>query len=102
MPKIYVDDNPTWVDKNSVINTAEINDLIHFFVLNSPVDGLSCRQISISDYGWNTPWRKPFCLRRQLNNLTNSHAFLYSVKSYDAMEEGIIKADLQCFPPHSL
>ncbi len=57
MPAIEVDEKPTWISP-AIIDTEEFNTIFRFFVICSPVDGLSARQVSLADYGWNTPWRQ--------------------------------------------
>ena len=101
MAAIPVDEKATWVIDDP-IQSEEILRVYKFFVLNSPVDGLSSRQKSLLDYGWNTPWRKPFSMRKKLNHLSSNHAFIFTAKNYEVMDAALTKADLITFPPVDL
>ncbi len=98
MAAVEVDAKAHWITKAD-IDTVDFNRIYRFFVIFSPVDGLSSRQKSFSDYGWDTPWRKPFSLRRQLNGLSNNNELIFSAHKYDNMDGELIKADLVEFPP---
>jgi hypothetical protein len=50
---------------------------------------------SLVEYGWNTPWSKPFYLNKQLRQAASNYNLIYSAKSYDAMDIALEKADLK-------
>lgn len=101
MSSVEVNAKATWITKE-LISSEDYNKIYMFFVINSPVDGMSSRGKSFSDYGWKTPWRKPFCLRRQFNSLSNNKELIYSAQKYDNMDEALEKADLKDFPPRDI
>ena len=80
----------------------DFNRIFMFFVVHSPVFDQSSRCISLLDYGWTTPWRKPYSLRIQLNRVSNSKNLLFSASKYDLMDRELEKADLLEFPPTDL
>ena len=98
MAEISIPEKAQWVEP-AVIDTEDFNRIFRFFVINTPADGLSSRQKKLVDYGWNTPWRKPYSLRRQLNHLSNNPFLIFSAQKYDQMDTQMHKADLMIFPP---
>ena len=98
MAAIPVDEIPAWIT-GEPIRTEEVLRVYKFFVMNSPVDGLSSRQKSLLDYGWNTPWRKPYSMRKRLNHLVGNKDFLFTAQKYDTLDVTLTAADLMTFPP---
>lgn len=83
--------------------------IYRFFVVNSPVSGLSARGKDIAkEYGWKKPWSSPYYLNKQLKELTTDKNLLYSASSYEQkksstkkvelMDEAIKKANIVVFP----
>ena len=101
MAAVSTDEKAQWI-KPAVIDTEDVGRVVRFFVLNSPVDGLSSRQKSLRDYGWHTPWRKPYSLRKRLNALSSNNALIFSAQTYDTMDAALMKADLLSFPPSDI
>ena len=98
MAVVEIDEKASWITP-ATIESEEFSRIFRFFVVNSPIDGLSSRQISLADHGWKTPWRKPYSLRKQLNHLANNHALIFSAQKYDQIHAEMAKADLLEFPP---
>ncbi len=98
MAAIPVDEKPAWI-VGDPLRTEEILRVYKFFVMNSPVDCLSSRQKSLLDYGWNTPWRKPYSMRKKLNHLVGNKDFLFTAQNYDVLDAALTTADLMTFPP---
>ena len=101
MAAILVDEIPAWIT-GEPIRTEEVLRVYKFFVMNSPVDGLSSRQKSLLDYGWNTPWRKPYSMRKRLNHLVGNKDFMFTAQKYDTLDAALTAADLMTFPPTNL
>ena len=49
---------------------------------------------SLEEYGWSTPWRKPYYLNRQLKQAATNFNLIYSANTYDSLESALDKADL--------
>lgn len=79
---------------NNLFRDSDFVDIFTFFVINSPCSTLSRRRISLYDYGWNTPWRKPFSLRRQLQRASSNYKLLHSADNVDSVEAALEKASL--------
>lgn len=47
------------------------------------------------EYGWKTPWKKPYHLNRQLKQLASNHELIFSAEKYDEMDSALEKADLK-------
>lgn len=92
----YVDKNPNWLNwiAPEKFNDKDLFKIVVFFVFHSPCNGLSARQISLSDYGWKTPWKKPYSLKKRLKESASNYNLLYSAQKYDGMETALKKADL--------
>ena len=50
MAIVEIDEKALWLT-DAVIDSEKFNRIFRFFVINSPVDGLSSRQISLFDHG---------------------------------------------------
>lgn len=58
---VFVESNPAWVKCGLSQKSLGpvLSPLLRFFVVETPAPGLSSRSIPVSEYGWDTPWRKP-------------------------------------------
>lgn len=92
---VYTEKKPLWLGKLNieVFEDKQFLRIITFFVFHSPVDNLSARQISLSEYGWKIPWRKPWYLNKQLKQATSNYELLFSSASFKKMDEALTKAD---------
>lgn len=89
--------NPNWMN---IITPDRFNDqdlfrIVVFFVFHSPCANLSAMRKPLSEYGWHTPWRKPYYLNRQLRQAASTYELIYSAKGYDEMDTALEKADLK-------
>lgn len=94
--EIWVDENPQWL-KWIAPNGFEDSDLyriVIFYVFHSPCPGLSAMGKSLEEYGWKTPWRQPFSLKRQLKQAASNYDLLYAVDKYKKFEENLVASDL--------
>ena len=94
---VYAEKEPTWLEKIRIkdFEDKQFIRIITFFIFHSPVDNLSARQISLSEYGWNTPWRKPWYLNKQLKQETSNYELLFSSATFKKMDDALTKADLR-------
>ena len=103
----------TWLEElpESICEDKSFQRIICFFMVHSLVKGTSARGKNLkADYGWHSPWSKPFYLNKQLKELSSNKHLLFSASVYDqkpdskkhaeTMEEGIIKAVLDAFPQY--
>lgn len=98
---VYTENMPLWLEKLNIeaFEDKQFLRIITFFVFHSPVDNLSARQISLSEYGWNTPWRKPYYLNKQLKQATNNYKLLFSSAIYNKIDNTLNEANLlETFP----
>lgn len=93
---VYAEKEPTWLGKIRIkdFEDKQFIRIITFFMFHSPVDNLSARQISLGEYSWKTPWRKPYYLNKQLKQVTNNYQLLFSSATFKKMDEALTKADL--------
>lgn len=94
--KVYVSENESWL---RWITPDEFNDeglfrIVTFFVFHTPCSSLSAMSKSLYEYGWKTPWKKPYYLNKHLKKNSTNFNLLYSAKSYDAIDIALKKADL--------
>lgn len=54
---------------------------------------------TLAEYGWNTPWRKPYCLSRKLKRASSNYNLLFSAKNYEALELALNTANLNSLFP---
>jgi hypothetical protein len=96
--------NPAWINwiPPEQFNDQDLFRIVIFFVFHSPCTNLSAMRKSLSDYGWNTPWRKPYYLNRQLRQAASTYDLLYSAEKYDKMDVALEKADLKDSFPSDL
>lgn len=96
---VSVDSKPNWIDTHYP-ESDQFYKILRFFVIESPVEDLSARQKTLASYGWSSPWRKPFYLRKQLNNLSGNTNLIFSANDYSALGNEFSKANLLTFPPN--
>ncbi len=94
---VYVTKKPLWM---KWISSEEFRDddlyrIITFFVFHSPCAELSSMSRTLKEYGWISPWKKPYWLNRQLKQISTNPKLLFSAHSYDAMEQALEKAQLK-------
>lgn len=89
--------NATWLQwiVPERFNDEDLFRIVTFFVFHSPCPELSSMGRSLSEYGWTTPWRKPYYLNRQLRQVATNYNLIYSANGYDAMEHALEKAVLK-------
>lgn len=94
---VYTEQNAEWLQQIAPerFNDEELFKIVIFFVFHSPCTGLSARGRSLSDYGWDTPWKKPFKLNLQLKQAAANYELLFSAEKYEKMESALAKADLK-------
>ena len=102
--KVYVTENEPWLRwiAPNEFNVQDLFRIVTFFVFHSPCPALSAMGKSLSEYGWNTPWKKPFYLNKQLKDASANHNILFSAKSYDTMDEALKSANLYSDFPNDL
>lgn len=76
----FVPKEATWVKENLDSNQLArlINPLLKFFVVESPVPGLSSRIKTLESYGWIEPWKKPQYLNRKIKDCATNTALFWS------------------------
>ena len=91
-----VDKSPKWIKKDNVIKFCDDDfiRIVNFFVFHAPVENLSAKSKTIEEYGWNTPWKKPYYLNKQLKQSSSNMNLLYSASGYDRLPEALDKAGL--------
>ena len=94
--KIYTDFNAEWLQwlAPERFNDADLFRIVVFFVFHSPCPELSSMGKRLSDYNWNTPWRKPFYLNRHLKQASSNPKLLFSSSTYEKMSDALSKANL--------
>ena len=93
---VYVEESPAWVHAGlSDKNIAQIiAPLLRFYVVNSPVEGLSARCKTLSEYGWDKPWKKPQKLNQKVKDVSTNSLLYWSGKSMNEMENCLVSAGL--------
>lgn len=71
-----------------------LSPLLRFFVVETPAPGLSSRSIPVSEYGWDTPWRKPQYLNKKLKAASSNKSLYWSAAAVGDMEQALRNADL--------
>lgn len=90
------DNCPNWLTE---INYEQYNNpdfirILVFYVFHCPCENISARGISLNDYGWTEPWRKPYKLNEQLKQATSNHNLIFSAHTYNNMDIALEKANL--------
>lgn len=65
-----------------------------FYVLETPVIGLSARSKDLKAHGWNKPWNKNYYLNKQLKEKTTNIKLMSSTNTYNKMDETLEKVKL--------
>lgn len=89
--------NPDWMNwiTSDRFNDHDLFRIVIFFVFHSPCSELSTMHRTLEQYGWFTPWRKPYYLNRQLRQVSSNYELLFSAKGYDEMDVALEKANLK-------
>lgn len=96
MSKVLVDEIPTWMQETLISEYDEdFIKILDFFQFHSPVKGLSARCVTIQEYGWHSPWKKPFWLNKQLKQMSSNYELLFSASDQSCMTENLEKAELK-------
>ncbi len=101
MSVVYSQRNPQWLERIAPdrFNDVDLFRIVVFFVFHSPCASQSSMSISLSEYGWDKPWKKPYYLNKQLRQAASNYDLLFSSKGYNEMETALEKADLkESFP----
>lgn len=102
--KVYTDFNAEWLQwiAPEQFDDADLFRIVTFFVFHSPCPELSSMGKHLSAYNWNTPWRKPFYLNRQLKQASINPKLLFSAATYENMSEALTKANLLAVFPSDI
>ena len=94
--EVYTERNPSWLQwiAPATFNDADLFRIVIFFVFHSPCPQLSSMQKTLQEYNWNTPWRKPFYLNKQLKQASSNQSLIFSASNYSAMSDALDKANL--------
>lgn len=94
---VFVNRNPKWLNwiAPEQFNDYDLFRIVIFFVFHSPCSELSSMCRTLEEYGWSTPWRKPYYLNRQLKQAASNYELLFSAKGYDEMDVALDKAKLK-------
>ena len=96
MPIKYVHKDAPWLRwiVPEEFNDSDLFRIVIFFVFHSPCKSLSSMGKSLAEYGWSTPWRKPYYLNKQLKQASSNYDLIFSANTYDMLEKALDKADL--------
>lgn len=102
--EVFTNRNPEWLEwiAPEEFCDKELFRIVIFFVFHSACTNLSSMRKSLSEYGWSNPWKKPYYLNKQLKQVSKSERLIFSVDSYNAMSDGLEKADLNSTFPSNL
>ena len=94
--KVLVERKPDWLQWISPqkFEDKDLFRIVVFFVFHSPCENLSSMGKSLYEYGWKTPWKKPFYLNRHLRKTSTNFNLIYSADSYDNLEKALERAKL--------
>lgn len=95
--KYYTSNSPTWLQwiAPEEFNNEELFRIVIFYVFHSPCTKLSAMGKSLAEYNWNTPWKKPYYLNKQLKQASTNFNLLFSASKYSDMSEALEAADLK-------
>lgn len=87
---------PNWLEwiTPERFNDKDLFRIVIFYVFHSPCNGLSAMKKTLQEYGWNTPWRRPYKLNLQLKDASSNPNLIYSAQSYENMTEALEKSNL--------
>lgn len=94
---VFTNRNPDWMNwiTSDRFNDHDLFRIVIFFAFHSPCSELSTMHRTLEQYGWFTPWRKPYYLNRQLRQVSSNYELLFSAKGYDEMDVALEKANLK-------
>ena len=98
---LFVERKPEWLHwiTPEEFDDKELYRIVIFYVFHSPCPQISSMGRTLEEYGWSTPWRKPFYLNRHLRKSSTNFNLIYSADSYDNLEKALRKANLlDAFP----
>ena len=68
----YGNHPPEWITSKEIAYIEEIGEIIRFFVVNSPCEGISARGMTFEEYGWSSKQLKnDGCLHKRLFEIAN-------------------------------
>ena len=91
-----------WIQFESYeeLNNDDFWKIITFYVFHTPCNNLSAQVKTLEDYGWVTPWLKPYKLNLQLKEASSNFGLIYSVPTRKKLNEALEKAGIsKKFPP---
>lgn len=91
---VLVDDKPAWITGASSTEYGKLMPLIDFLVFENPNSTLTSRSKSITEYGWDDPWKSPQHLNRKLKDSSNNSKLFFSSSTLNGMQEALEKAGL--------
>lgn len=93
---VYVLEHPRWLEQGMDVQLSirYYNALTKFYVVGSPVPGLSARQLDLKGLGWSSPWSKPEYLNRKMKDKATTSDFLWSVGAYGRMGDCLRNAGM--------
>lgn len=93
---MYVNKKQDWLRwiAPEEFNDKDLFTIVTFFVFHSPCKGLSSMSRTLEEYGWKSPWKKPFYLNKQLKEMSDNYIILSSARKYDDMHQAAKKAKL--------
>ena len=94
--KYYTEIQPRWLQwiVPDRFDDKELFRIVTFYVFHCPSENSSYMRKSLKEYGWNTPWRKPYKLNNQLKQVTNNEHLIYSSSTLKDMDVALEKAEL--------
>lgn len=94
---VFTNRNPDWMNwiTSDRFNDHDLFRIVIFFAFHSPCSELSTMHRTLEQYGWFTPWRKPYYLNRQLRQVSSNYELLFSAKGYDEMDVVLEKDNLK-------
>lgn len=96
MSNFYTERQPEWLEwiAPESFEDKELFKIVTFYLFHCPSEKSSYMRKSLKDYGWNTPWRKPYKLNEQLKRATNNERLIYSSQTIKEMDKALEKAQL--------
>ena len=94
---VAVPETPEWIIEDDHIDKywARLQRLIRFYCIECPVLGSSNHRVSLAEYGWDAPWKKPQKLNFKLKKASTSNCLYWSAAAYKQMEDRLLSAGLQ-------
>lgn len=94
---VFTNRNPEWLNwiAPEQFNDSDLFRIVIFFVFHSPCSELSSMSRTLEEYGWSTPWEKPYCLNYQLKQAASNDELIFPAKTYSNMDVALDKAGLK-------